>query len=138
MGSLILRTAARLLLPLMLLFSLFLLLRGHNDPGGGFVGGLVAAAAFVLFSIAYDVSAARQALRFDPRSLLAAGLLVALLSGLASLLFGKPIMTGLWGFYETSGLGAQHVGTPMVFDCGVYLAVLGVALTIFFTLAETR
>ncbi|HMN02746.1 MAG TPA: MnhB domain-containing protein, partial [Geobacter anodireducens] len=66
MQSLFLATAVRLLLPLLLLFSLFLLLRGHNEPGGGFVGGLVAAAAFALHALAHGVAAARRVLRVEP------------------------------------------------------------------------
>ena len=70
-------------MPLLLLFALFLLLRGHNAPGGGFVGGLVVAAAFVLHSIAFGIAASRRALLVDPSTLLSVGLLVALVSGCA-------------------------------------------------------
>ncbi|HYI68762.1 MAG TPA: MnhB domain-containing protein [Skermanella sp.] len=69
MDSLILRTATRLLLSLMLLFSFFILLRGHNEPGGGFIGGLIAASAFALHSIAFGPRALRDLLVFDPRSI---------------------------------------------------------------------
>ena len=86
MNSPIFRTAARLLMPLLLLFSVFLLLRGHNEPGGGFVGGLVAAAAFALYGIAFGVQRARQALLVKPMTLLGVGLLIALLSGLPAVL----------------------------------------------------
>jgi multicomponent Na+:H+ antiporter subunit B len=132
--SLILSTATRYLLPLLLLFSIFLLLRGHNEPGGGFVGGLVAAAAFALYAIAYDVPQARRALGLDPRTLMAVGLLAAAGSGGLSLVAGKPFMTGLWSAQEVPVLG--KVGTPLVFDTGVYLVVIGVVLMIIFTLAE--
>ena len=80
MTSSILQTSARLLMPLLLLFALFLLLRGHNQPGGGFVGGLVVAASFVLYSIAFGVGAARRALLVRPSRLLGIGLLVAFVS----------------------------------------------------------
>jgi multicomponent Na+:H+ antiporter subunit B len=134
MKSLILSTATRYLLPLLLLFSIFLLLRGHNEPGGGFVGGLVAAAAFALYAIAYDVPQARRALGIDPRTLMVVGLLVAAGSGGLSLVAGKPFMTGLWSAQEVPVLG--KVGTPLLFDSGVYLVVIGVVLMIIFTLAE--
>jgi multicomponent Na+:H+ antiporter subunit B len=134
MKSLILSTATRYLLPLLLLFSIFLLLRGHNEPGGGFVGGLVAAAAFALYAIAYDVPQARRALGIDPRTLMAVGLLAAAGSGGLSLVAGKPFMTGLWSAQEVPVLG--KVGTPLLFDSGVYLVVIGVVLMIIFTLAE--
>jgi multicomponent Na+:H+ antiporter subunit B len=135
-SSLILKTATRFLMPLLLLFAVFLLLRGHNEPGGGFVGGLVVAAAYVLYVIAYGVPAARRALLVDSSSLLSIGLLVALASGLPAALRGRPFMTAFWGTIGT-GQAAFTIGTPLVFDIGVFLAVIGVVLTIVFTLADT-
>ena len=105
MRGLILPTAATYLMPVLLLFSLFLLLRGHNEPGGGFAGGLVAASAFVLLSIASGVEVARRALRFDPRSLVGGGLLVMLLSGLVGpLWYGDPYLTALLVAHPHRGL----------------------------------
>jgi multicomponent Na+:H+ antiporter subunit B len=135
-SSSILQTASRFLMPLLLLFALFLLLRGHNEPGGGFVGGLVVAAAFVLYAIAYGVAAGRRALLMEPSTLLGAGLLVAVGSGVPAVLLGLPFMTAVWTTIGV-GPGALDVGTPLVFDVGVFLAVIGVVLTIVFTLAET-
>jgi Domain related to MnhB subunit of Na+/H+ antiporter. len=134
MFSLILSTAVRYLFPLMLLFSVFILLRGHNEPGGGFVGGLVVAAAFSFYAIAYGVPAARRTLGVDPRVLIGIGLLMAVGSGLLSVLQGQPFMTGLWAETALPVLG--KAGTPLLFDVGVYLVVIGVMLTIIFTLAE--
>jgi len=135
MTSSILQTAVRLLMPLLLLFAVFLLLRGHNQPGGGFVGGLVVAASFVLYSIAFGVDAARRALLVRPSTLLGVGLLVALVSGLPAVAAGHAFMTALW---TTVAAGSMVIalGTPLVFDVGVFLAVIGVVLTIVFTLAE--
>jgi multicomponent Na+:H+ antiporter subunit B len=135
MTSLILSTAARYLLPLLLLFSLFLFARGHNEPGGGFVGGLVAAAAVTLYAIAYTATKARQVLFSDPRELIGVGLLIAGGSGLVSMFRGKPYMTGTWNSdIYLPLMGA--VGTPVLFDLGVYLVVVGVVLTIVFALME--
>jgi len=132
--SLILSTATRYLLPLLLLFSVFLLLRGHNEPGGGFVGGLVAAAAFALHAIAYGVAMTRRLLGVDPRMLMGLGLLTAVSSGLFGLALGAPFMTGFWSKGTLPVLG--KVGTPLLFDIGVYLVVIGVVLTIVFALSE--
>jgi len=132
--SLILQTGTRLLQVLLLLFSVFMLLRGHNEPGGGFVGGLLAAAAFALYMLAFDVQAARRALRVNPLTLLGAGLLVAAASGAAALLAGLPFLTGLW--YDRPIPGIGKIGTALTFDIGVYLVVVGTALLIVFTLAE--
>lgn len=135
MNSIILRTAARFLITLLMLFSIFLLLRGHNEPGGGFVGGLVAAAAFILHALAYDVSATLVALRVAPRMLIGAGLLLAVGSGLLPLLLGDPFLTAIW-WEVPLGAGVLDIGTPLIFDTGVYVTVLGVALTIMLALAE--
>ena len=135
MTSTILQTATRLLMPLLLLFAVFLLLRGHNQPGGGFVGGLVVASSFVLYSIAFGVDAARRALLVTPLTLLGVGLLVALTSGLPAVAVGQPFMTAQWAEVMVSS-NVVAIGTPLVFDVGVFLAVIGVVLTIVFTLAE--
>jgi multicomponent Na+:H+ antiporter subunit B len=134
MGTLIFSTAARYLLPLLLLFSIFVFARGHNEPGGGFVGGLVAAAAFALYSMAYTPAQARKLLWVEPRLLIGLGLMIALASGLLSLAGGLPFMTGIWSSFYLPVIGAP--GSPILFDLGVYLAVIGVILTILFALAE--
>ena len=135
MRSSILQTATRFLMPLLLLFALFLLLRGHNEPGGGFVGGLVVAASFVLYAMAYGVDAGRRALLVDPSTLLGGGLLIALISGVPATLIGLPFMTALWTTVDVESR-VLDLGTPLVFDVGVFLAVIGVVLTIVFTLAD--
>jgi len=136
MNSLILRTAARYLIELLLLFSLFLLLRGHNEPGGGFVGGLTAAAAFVLYTMAFDVQSARALLGVEPHVLMGVGLLLALASGLVGPLFGEPFLTGEWFKWNVLGAFELELGTPLFFDVGVYLVVLGITLLITFSLFE--
>jgi multisubunit Na+/H+ antiporter MnhB subunit len=135
MTSILLRTATRTLMPLLLLFALFLLLRGHNAPGGGFVGGLVVAAAFVLYAIAFDIPASRRALLVDPSILLGVGLLIALLSGLVAIFTEQPFMTAVWTSLGPES-GGVLIGTPLLFDVGVFLAVIGVVLTIVFTLGD--
>jgi len=134
--SLILSTASRLLLPLFLVFSIFILLRGHNEPGGGFVGGLIAAAAFALHAIAYDVEKTRTLLAIDTRSLIVLGLLLAMSSGMISLFLGEPFLTGQWMKVSFWPIGELDLGTPLFFDIGVYLTVVGVTLTIVLSLAE--
>ncbi len=130
MTSLILRSATRVLMPLLLLFGVFLLLRGHNAPGGGFAGGLVVAAAYALHSFAFGEKAARRALLVDPSRLIGAGLLLALASGSLPLFTGDPFLTTLWLVPE------MGIGTPLTFDLGVFFVVIGVVLTMTFTLHE--
>jgi multicomponent Na+:H+ antiporter subunit B len=136
MRGLILPTATTYLMPVLLLFSVFLLLRGHNEPGGGFAGGLVAAAACVLLSIASGVRWASRTLRADPRSLIGAGLLTMLLSGfVAPLLAGEAYLASLWWTFDIAGYPLS-VGSPLLFDVGVYLGVTGTVLLITFALEE--
>jgi len=134
MKSLILRTASRYLMVLLVLFSVFILLRGHNEPGGGFVGGLLIAGAFALYALAYEAKAARRLLRFDPRTIIGVGLVTAAGSGLAAMWHGQPFLTGLWLPYPIPFLG--KLGTVLFFDLGVYLVVLGTTLLVLFTLEE--
>jgi len=137
MNSLILSAATRVLVALMLLFSVYMLLRGHNQPGGGFIGGLIAAIGFALYAIAQGTAAARAALRIDPRDLGVIGLGLALLAGLGAAVFGDPLFTGQWWFL---GATAESKGLPLssvlVFDIGVYLVVVGAVLTLVFALEE--
>ncbi len=134
MPSVILRSAAVFIPPLTGLLALFMLLRGHNEPGGGFIGGLLMALAFVVVMLAYDVRTARQLLRVDPRTLIGAGLLLAALSGVAALFAGQPFMSGLWWPQPIPGIG--KLSTILLFDTGVFLVVWGAALLIIFTLNE--
>lgn len=135
MTSLILRAAARVLMPLLLLFAVFLVLRGHNDPGGGFVAGLVVSVAFVVRLFAEGVQAARAALLVRPRKLIAAGLLLALASGFFPVALGKPFLTACWTEVGPPEWGLL-VGTPLAFDLGVCLVVIGVVLSMTFGLGE--
>lgn len=121
MNSLILQLAGRLVLPMSLAFSLYLLWRGHNEPGGGFVGGLIAAAGFAVYGLPRGRARLLAALRWPPAGIAGCGLLVALASGLPGLLSGAPFLTHQWHVLE-SGLA---LGTALAFDVGVYLAVLG-------------
>jgi len=136
MSSLILRTATRQLFPIIMLFSVYALLRGHNEPGGGFVGGLAAASAYTLYALAFDVAAARNLLRIDSRTLIALGLLLATASGLVANLYGEAFLTGIWGTLTITESFKIKIGTPLFFDIGVYLVVLGVTVTIILALSE--
>lgn len=138
MDSLILRTATRLVVALMLIFSLFLLWRGHNLPGGGFIGSLVAATAFALISIAEGPAAVRRALRIDPRLIAVIGLSLALAAGLMAAAAGQPFLTGLWNKIPLGDSGTLPLGTPLLFDIGVYFTVLGGVLALLLALEESE
>jgi multicomponent Na+:H+ antiporter subunit B len=131
MISLILSTASKILLPVLLLFSFFVLIRGHYEPGGGFVGGLVAASAFALFAISNGVVEAKR-LFPHAKLFIVLGLFFALFSGLLSVFFGQIAFTGLWSEFALPVIG--KISTPLLFDIGVYFVVVGFATSTIFTL----
>lgn len=136
MKTIILRTASNYMLPLLLVFSVFILLRGHYLPGGGFVGGLIASIAFVLHAFANGLSDTRKLIKFHPGYLMPIGLTMSFLSGLSPIFISqKPFMTGVWYPHHLPIVG--NLGSALFFDVGVYLVVLGVTLTIIFTISES-
>lgn len=135
MQTLLLRTVAPYFTALMVLFSVFVLLRGHNEPGGGFIGGLIAASAFAIYGIASGVGAVRRALRFHPMTLAALGLMLSAIAGLPSLFAQVPFMTGLWVYPVIGGLEIP-LSTVLFFDIGVYFVVLGSITSIALALEE--
>lgn len=135
MKTIILRTASNFLLPVLLLFSVFILLRGHYLPGGGFIGGLVAAIAFVLDAFANGLENAKRLIKVHPGFLMPVGLSISALSAIVPIVFaGQPIMTGLWAADPIPVIGS--IGSALFFDIGVFLVVIGAALTIIFTISE--
>jgi len=135
MRTVIFRTVAPFLSSLMVLFSIFVLLRGHNEPGGGFIGGLIAASALAIYGIACGVSPVRRALYFHPMGIAGFGLLIGSLAGVMSIFFGVPFMTGLWGYIPLFGESIK-VSSVLVFDIGVYLVVVGSIGSIALSLEE--
>ena len=135
MKTLILKTAANYLLPLLLLFAIFILLRGHYKPGGGFLGGLIACMAFVLHAFANGYASTIRLLRAHPGYLIPVGLAVAAISGLAPMVVGEPFLKVLWLNQPFPVIGL--IGTALLFDIGVFLVVLGITLTILFTIADS-
>ena len=135
MNTLIFRTVAPFLTALMLLFSVFVLLRGHNEPGGGFIGGLIAASGLAIYGIARGVAAVRRALFFHPLTIAGAGLLLSTVAGLLSILFAVPFMTGLWIYPSLLGTEVP-LSSVLLFDVGVYFVVLGAITSIALALEE--
>ncbi len=135
--SLILRTAAIIILPLQLVFSLFLLLRGHDEPGGGFIGGLVASGAFSLYLFTVGIRALNRLFWVSPKDIRSAGLLLGLVATVPSLLTGQAFFTALWfEFYFVGTL--IKLSTVLIFDIGVYLTVIGTLMTMFTAIANPR
>lgn len=129
MNSLILRVASRFLVYLMLAFSVFILLRGHNHPGGGFIAGLIAGSALGLYTMANGTEAVLKFIRLPVMMYLATGLTMSVVSALLSVIFTGQFFKGLW--LESSWL---TIGTPMLFDAGVFVTVTSAVLSMIFVL----
>ncbi len=127
---LMLRVLSRPLLPLALLVSVYLFLRGHNAPGGGFIAGLVTGTAILLQYVAYGGAWARERLPWSYSNVIAAGLLIATATGLASWVFGVPFLTSTFGYVTWPVVGKFELASAMAFDLGIYLAVVGVVMVI--------
>jgi multicomponent Na+:H+ antiporter subunit A len=130
MNSIIFRTASHIVSGLMLLFSVDLFFRGHNEPGGGFIGALVAVIAFGLLMLSESPDYVRRQLKQTPLFMSLIGVVCLLVAAILPLFFGQPLLTGLW-WKEILPLG-----TPLLFDLGVYLAVIGGVLSILLKVEE--
>jgi multicomponent Na+:H+ antiporter subunit B len=135
MQTLIFRTVSPYLCALMILFSVFVCLRGHNEPGGGFIGGLIAASAFAVYGISNGVSAVRRAIIVHPLALAGFGVFSGVVTGLISVFFDQPFFTGQWVFPGFLGVSFS-LSTPMFFDIGVYFVVVGSMTSIVLALEE--
>ncbi|EIK51892.1 putative monovalent cation/H+ antiporter subunit A [Stutzerimonas stutzeri TS44] len=126
----ILDVLARVLLPLAILVSVFIFLRGHNLPGGGFIAGLITAAALILQYLSHGVAWTQERQPLSYHAIGGAGLLIAGLTGLGSWLFGYPFLTSAFGHFYLPLVGEFELATAMLFDLGVYLVVVGATLLI--------
>lgn len=131
---LIMATFSRLLLPLALLVAIFILLRGHNLPGGGFIAGLVTSAALIVQYLANGVEWTRSKLPANTHPLIGSGLLIAASTGIASWYFGYPFLTSTFSHLHLPLLGDFELASAMAFDIGVYLVVVGTSLLILINL----
>jgi multisubunit Na+/H+ antiporter MnhB subunit len=132
MNSVILKAAARLLGGIVLMFAVYLLWRGHHSPGGGFIAALVAATGFSVVLLSEGPDTVRKGLYFTPQHLIGMGISLAIASGGLAMVQDKPFLTGAWWPVQTPWLG-----TPLIFDAGVFLVVLGAILTVLLALEES-
>ena len=134
MNSLILKIALRFLYPVMLVVSLLILFRGHHEPGGGFIGGLLLASALVLKTFVYGLEETERILRIKPIVLIIIGFSIAFIAAVMPLFLGQVFFTGLWADFYLPIIGRP--GTPLLFDLGVYLMVVGVITKIVFSIGD--
>jgi multicomponent Na+:H+ antiporter subunit B len=136
MNSIILQIAARYLKWILLVFAVLALFRGHNHPGGGFIGGLMAGLAIVYRGFAYNAFQVKEELKDRPERYIALGLATILASIVPSLLKGVTLMSGLWITLPLPFGEGLKLGTPFLFDVGVFFTVIGVTLMFVFSLTQ--
>jgi len=126
MNLILLKISISYICPLLVALSLVLLYRGHNLPGGGFIGGLVAASSLIYYALAHRWDHVELKMPTSAINFIIIGLGLAFVSGLFGPLVGEPFMKGLWlPPFELPLLGKVKLGTPLLFDIGVYFAVIG-------------
>lgn len=132
----ILAMISQSLLPLALLVSFYIFLRGHNMPGGGFIAGLITAVALIQQYIAHGVDWVKPRIKVDYQTLISLGVLIATLTGIGSWLFGRPFMTTWFDYFDIPFIGEIELASALVFDLGVYLTVVGATLLILASLGK--
>ena len=137
-NDLILQTVTTLLSFIVITFSIYLFFAGHYTPGGGFIGGLMTSAALVLLLLAFDMKTVKTVFPIDFMTVAATGLLICILSGVGSFFFDVPFLTHYFTYQDFPILGKTALATPVIFDVGVYLVVVGVTMTIIQTIGESE
>lgn len=134
MKSLILQTAVRVLFPFLIIASLLSLFRGHNGPGGGFIGGLVAASAFILLTFAFGVEETEKRKFIKPMLFIIVGLSLAFIALVMPVIFGFSFFEAMWADFKLPLIGKP--GTPLLLDTGIYLVVIGAVCKIIFVIGD--
>lgn len=138
LSSYIFRTVVQFLFFIINLFALYLMLRGHNFPGGGFIAGLATGVSILLLCLALGFQEIERYLPFDPIRLSASGLLLAALTSLAPAIFGQTFLEHFHvHLHHIPLFGDLHLGTPLLFDGGVYLVVVGITAKIILVLGRS-
>lgn len=135
-NNVILRTVSKVVVFIILTLAVYLFFAGHNNPGGGFIGGLSLASAFVLLFIVFDMETILKAVPIDFKMLGAFGAFLSVGTGFGALLFDAPFLTQTFGYFEIPFFGEVELSTVTLFEAGVALAVVGVVCTIILSISE--
>lgn len=136
MISLILNRIARVVIHILILFSIFLLFKGHNEPGGGFIAGLMASVSIVLIYITYDIETVKKFMPVSYPAMIALGLTFAAGMGLGGVVLGYPFLTQTFDYFQIPLIGEIELATALIFDIGVFLTVVGATLLIISSIGE--
>lgn len=135
-NDVILQSITKIVVFIILTLGLYLFFSGHNAPGGGFIGGLVLASAFVLLLLAYDIETVRAGIPVDFKLVAAAGALIVLISGILPVIFGDPFLNQTFANFNIPFFGSVELSTATFFEAGVALTVVGVVVTIILSISE--
>lgn len=135
-SSIMLHTITRIVAFIILAFSVFLFFAGFNNPGGGFIGGLMTAAGLLLLYVSFDLKTVKRVIPFNYTTMIALGMLIAVGTGVFSMFYGDPYLTQYYSYFNLPILGETKLKTALPFDLGIYLVVVGVALLSIITIAE--
>ena len=135
-NDMMLQVSMRLITLIIFAFSFYLFFAGHNNPGGGFIGGLMTASAILVLYIAFDIKTISKAIPFNFTTMIGVGLLLAAVTGLASIFLGYPFLTQFFGYFQFPVFGEVELTTALPFDLGVYLVVVGSCPDIILAIAE--
>lgn len=135
-NDMMLQITMRIITIIIFTFSFYLFLAGHNNPGGGFIGGLMTATAILVLYLVFDIKTITDAIRINFTTIIGVGLLFSAVTGIISIIFGYPFLTHFFRYFQLPMFGEIELTTALLFDLGVYLVVVGAALTIILTIAE--
>ncbi|MEK3890721.1 Na(+)/H(+) antiporter subunit B [Bacillus sp. FSL K6-3431] len=135
-NDVILQTVTRIVVFIILTLGVYLFLSGHNNPGGGFIGGLVLASAIVLLYLAYDIETVHKGIPFDFKRVAALGVLISVTSGFGALLSDSPFLSQAFSYFNLPVFGKTELATVIIFEAGVALTVVGVVVTIILSISE--
>ncbi|WP_077326531.1 Na(+)/H(+) antiporter subunit B [Virgibacillus siamensis] len=135
-NDVILHAVTKIVVFILLTMAVYLFLSGHHNPGGGFIGGIILAAAFVLLFLAFDMETVKSGLPFDFKIVAAIGAFISVCTGFGSLVFGEPFLSMTHGYFELPYFGNTELTTITIFEIGVALTVVGVVVTIILTIGD--
>jgi multicomponent Na+:H+ antiporter subunit B len=137
-NDVIIRSITKIAVIIIFTFAINLFISGHHHPGGGFIGGLTFSAGLVLLFLTFDIETVRENLPLDFKVVAAVGVLIAVGTGVGSMLFDEPFLTQTFGYIELPVFGETELASAVLFDVGVALAVIGTSLTIIMSIGDDR
>ena len=135
-NDVILQTVTKIVVFIILTFGVYIFLAGHNNPGGGFVGGLVISSALVLLYLAFDIETVHKGIFLDFKKVAAFGAFIVVATGIGSLFFDAPFLSQTFVVYDLPFIGEIGLSTVTLFEAGVAFAVVGVVITIKLSISK--